>query len=81
MNNHKHNHEKVGEALFVKMTLEKFNKYFNRQVVVKEKTEIGIEELGRYGISAGVPFIIDEDTIGDYDVICENGVEVRYYND
>lgn len=81
MKDHKHNHGKVGEALKVKMTLEKFNEVSGNKNQFPNLTEFTIEELRKYRCYAGVPLIIDESTQGDYEVICENGAEVHYYEE
>lgn len=79
---HKDNHGQVGEALKIKLRLDTFNNTFQNALLVADKTELSVEELSeKFNISALVPFIIDKDTQGDYDVICEHGVEVRYFND
>jgi hypothetical protein len=70
--NHTENHGKVGEALYLKFTPEVFYK------LSKEKHENG--EIFDHQ-NASVPVHIDKDTQGDWECVCENGVEIHYFND
>lgn len=79
--NHKENHGQVGKALKVKMKLDTFHKFSKSNMLVENSKEISIEDLDKLGIGSTVPIIVDKDTQGDYEVICEHGVEIRYWND
>ena len=81
MKNNKENHGKVGDALHVKMTIEKFNSVSKNNNTIPNKTVLSTEELEKFGASSCVPFVIDEDTQGDYEVVCENDIEVHYHNE
>jgi len=74
----KDNHGKVGEVLHIKMTLEKLNSLIERNIDIPDKTKLSIEELNKLNVSAGVPLIIDENTKGNYEAVCEYGTEVHY---
>jgi hypothetical protein len=71
------NHGKVGEALYLKYTLENFNKSFKNNVNYEDKTELSINELSKYGLWSAVPVLIDKNTQGNYECVCEFGVEVH----
>lgn len=79
--NHKDNHGQVGEALKLKMKLDMFHQYTGSNILIADKTEMSLEELYSHGLYSSIPLIIDQNTKGDYEVICEHGVEVRYFND
>jgi hypothetical protein len=81
----KSNHGQVGVALYIKFTAMKFlsitskaraEDVYDGQVFYPED-KILIE----YGISSSVPIYIDNNTQGDYEVVCDHGVEVHEYNE
>lgn len=82
MINHKENHGKVGKVLYIKMTLAEFNRVSKNNITIPNKTTISIEELeGKYGAVTAVPIMIDEETQGDYEAVCENGTEIHYWDE
>ena len=81
---YKQNHQKVGEALKVKLTPQSFKskRWADTDIDVQNGTEFSIEQLmEQFDLNIAVPIVIDEEAVGDYDVICEYGTEVRYFND
>ncbi|MET3505477.1 hypothetical protein [Halalkalibacter oceani] len=78
------NHGKVGEAVLLKFTSAKINEMCGKSESIKfpNKTTLSPEELSQFfsGLSSALPVLIDEDTKGDYEVVCKHGVEVHYFN-
>lgn len=70
------NHGKVGKALYIKMTKEKFEDRLGRKSDLCANQLVSEEVLEGFGISSDIPFYLNENTKGEYEVICENGVEV-----
>jgi hypothetical protein len=78
------NYGKVGEALYIKFTPEGFQERLTNKFDFIDGQILSVDEInsGKYGnISASVPVHISNDTQGDYDVVCEYGTEVYFYND
>lgn len=70
------NHGKVGEALYVKMTLDAFNTKAGADINVPNLTQLEPEQIAQYRVTTTVPIVIDESTKGNYEVVCEHGVEI-----
>ena len=66
----KSNYTKVGEALYLKFTSEKFQKISGKSF------GIGIYEIEE----SSVPIYIVESTQGDYECVCEFGTEIHEFN-
>lgn len=72
----KNNHGEVGEALYVKMTKEKFEKMLGKSTPFENNQILTEEILDQYGISS-IPVHLDENTQGEYECVCEFGVEIH----
>lgn len=82
MADHKDNHGKVGEVLYIKMTPENFDDLFKNREITLDKTTLSVEKLeGDYGVVSPIPIMVDEETQGDYEFVCENGIEIHYWGE
>lgn len=74
----KSNHTKVGKALYLKFTPEKFTKISRCESISGQPWEVGkvynLEECS-------VPIHIVQSTQGDYECVCEFGTEIHEFND
>lgn len=77
------NHGKVGECLYIRFTVDKFKEQAGNRIVseigeVQDGDVYDIDYLNNLGgISTSVPIHIDNDTQGNYEAVCEFGVEVH----
>lgn len=71
----KNNHGKVGKALYVRMTKENFEERLNKQIPLETK-QLNPDELGFYGVASSIPVHISDDVEGNYEVVCEQGIEI-----
>ncbi len=67
----KSNHAKVGGALYLKLTPEKFKEVSGRDL------ELGVHNIEE----SSVPIHIVEYTEGDYECVCEFGTEIHEFGD
>ena len=73
----KSNHGKVGEALFLKFTVDRLKQMgFDKHFKLHDGQTLSIEELGKIGTFA-VPIHIDNNTRGNYECVCELGTEIH----
>jgi hypothetical protein len=81
----KSNYGKVGDALYVKMTEKTFSDKASRGFhLIKDMTVFTPEQInsGFFGaIATGIPICIDNNTQGDYEVVCEYGIEIHEWDD
>lgn len=75
----KSNHGKVGEALYIKFTTDKFNQCFLLPQDIKDGDIYSLEEVSKKfkGIISSVPIHIDNTTQGEYECVCEFGTEIH----
>lgn len=73
------NHGKVGEALYLKFTVDKFNQCFKDPQNIKDGDIFSVEECDKRfnGFYAFIPIHIDNTTQGNYECVCEFGTEIH----
>lgn len=71
----KNNHGKVGEALYLKFTPEKFKELSGGEH--KHGEILSSEQSWKLYGATGIPVHIDKDTKGNYECVCEFGTEVH----
>jgi hypothetical protein len=72
------NHDKAGKVLYVKFTVDGFNKMFETPQDVKDGDIFDIYEFNKRfkGMYTCVPVHIDNSTQGIYEVVCEAGIGI-----
>ena len=72
------NHGKVGKALYIKYTVDKFNEHFSEPQDIKDGDVFTPEELENkfFRVSSIIPIHIDNTTQGEYECVCEFGTEI-----
>lgn len=73
------NHGKVGHALYIKFTVDKFNSRFKEPQDIKDGDYYTVKEAEKKfkGLNTCVPIKIDNTTKGNYECGCWIGIEIH----